>query len=398
MDVPDRVGQAVLAALMGEALEMARVVVDLAWDDVEIEPLSLPRRVVHEEVQAFLAAVAQPLVDGQAIALGLGDLLAALVEEQLVVEAHGRAGAEDAADGARVLGRVDQVLARHLVVDVERRPAHGPVGLPAQLALATGHRHFRLRAILVLEHHGAIGGAGLDQRHLEHVSGGRADRQDRAEGGASLGPQRRQHERHDGVEIGEHRAQGLVEQAGPVARGRALELVVEAEAVEEGLEPGVVVVAKALMGPEGVGHLGQRLAEVLGEHLLVGQVGGHGAQPVHVVGEGKQPRRRVRQQGEGVAHHGGPGDFAEGADMGQAAGPVAGLEQHVALGGRLAPGALENLARLLERPGIAGQRELAVIAHDCILFPKRRGPWAKARASVNWPSIGSDTCRNSFSR
>ena len=118
----------------------------------------------------------------------------------------------------------------------------------------------------------------------------------------------------------QHLEQRGVEAAGGVALGRREELVVEAEGVEKGLQPRIVVLAEARMVAEGVRHLGQRLAEMLRQHLLVGDVVRHFAQAVHVVGEADQPRRDLvlGQHAEGVAHEGGAGDLAEGADMGQA--------------------------------------------------------------------------------
>ncbi len=90
MDVPDRIAQALLAVLPLVAVEELLIVVDVARDDVEVEPLRRLRLAVHEQRQALGAGVAQPLVDGQAVALRLGNLLALLVEEQLVVEAFRR--------------------------------------------------------------------------------------------------------------------------------------------------------------------------------------------------------------------------------------------------------------------------------------------------------------------
>ena len=62
-----------------------------------MELLGLLGLAIDVEGEALLRAVGQPLVEAEAIALGLGDLLAILVEEHLVVEAFGRPGAEDAA-------------------------------------------------------------------------------------------------------------------------------------------------------------------------------------------------------------------------------------------------------------------------------------------------------------
>ena len=54
------------------------------------------------------------------------------------------------------------------------------------------------------------------------------------------------------------------------------------------------------------------------------------AHAVHIVGEAEQPRRDLvlGDQPEGGAHHGGAGNLAEGADMRQARGTVAGLKQN----------------------------------------------------------------------
>ncbi len=118
----------------------------------------------------------------------------------------------------------------------------------------------------------------------------------------------------------EHFEQRRVEAPGCVALGRREKFVVEAESVEKGLEPGIVVMTEARMIAEGIGHLGERLAEMLGHHLLVGDVVRDLTQAVHVVGEADEPRRHLvlGEHAEGVAHHGGAGDFAEGADMRQA--------------------------------------------------------------------------------
>ena len=112
-----------------------QILVDRARDHVEIQPLRRARLLEH--VTATGSPAARSVSHSstrQAVALGLGDLLALLVQEQLVVEAFRRLAAEDAADLAGQLDRGDQVLARHLVIDAERVPAHAPVRLPLQLA------------------------------------------------------------------------------------------------------------------------------------------------------------------------------------------------------------------------------------------------------------------------
>src|SRR5689334_11223987 len=101
MDVPDRVTELLLAVLPRKAVEELLIVVDVARDDVEIQPLRRLRLAIHEQRQRFRRGVAQPFVDGQTITLRLRDLLALLVEEELVVETFGRRAAERTRDLAR---------------------------------------------------------------------------------------------------------------------------------------------------------------------------------------------------------------------------------------------------------------------------------------------------------
>ncbi|MGY4617794.1 hypothetical protein ACVWZ4_003021 [Bradyrhizobium sp. USDA 4472] len=100
MDVPDRIAELLLAILPGEAVDELLVVVDLARDDVEEQPLRGLGLAIHEQRQRFRRGVAQPFVDGEAVALRLRDLLALLVEEELVIEALGRRAAERPGDRA----------------------------------------------------------------------------------------------------------------------------------------------------------------------------------------------------------------------------------------------------------------------------------------------------------
>ena len=275
-----------------------------------------------------------------------------------------RGAAERAGDLRGDLDRVDQVLAGHLVVDAERDPAHRPVRLPLQLHMAAGDG--RDEALLRV----GIGpgdGAGLDidlvDRHLHDDARLRVDRQEGRIGRGPLLAQRRQHDLHHGVVARQHLEQRRVELAGAIRVGRGLELVVEAEAVEEGAEPGVVVAAERVMRAERVRHLGQRLAEIGREQFLVRHVVRHLAQAVHVVGEGDEPGRDgvAGQHLEGVADHRGPRDLAEGADMWQARGAVAGFKDHRFLAGFLDAG--HELARLLERPG---GRTLGGVNEGCV--------------------------------
>ena len=156
-----------------------------------------------------------------------------------------------------------------------------------------------------------------------------------------------------------HLEQRGIETARGVALGRREKFVVEAEMIEKGAQSRIVVLAETRRGAKRIGHLGQRLAEMLLQHLLVGHVVRHFTQAVHVVGEGDQPRLHlvVGQHPEGVAHHGGACDLAESADMRQPRGAVAGLEDHLVLAMLLQP--CDDLARLFEWPGVRLLGELA---------------------------------------
>ena len=363
MNVPDRIGELLPRVLPRKRFEKLLVVVDVARDHVEIQPLCRLRLAVHEQRQRFRRRIAQPLVDGEPVALRLRNLLAVLVEEQLVVKSFRRRAAEYAADLARQLYGIDQILAGHFVVDPEREPAHRPVRLPLQLAMPAGDR--KRHALFCL---GIIVGdrpclhVMRHNRHIQHHAGARTDRQERRIARRALFAQGRQHHRHHLVDALQHAHQRRVEFSRSVIIGRARELVVESERVEKRAQPRVVVGAETVMGAERIGHPGQRLAEVLFQHLLVRHVVGYLAQAVHVVGERDQPGPDLvlGEHTKRMAHHGGARDLAESADMRQARRPVAGREQHLVLWLLLQP--RDDRLRLLERPGVGLLGERAQLA------------------------------------
>ena len=362
MNVPDRIAELFPGSLPRVGVEELQVIVDVPRDDIEVQPLGGLGLAIHEQRQALRTGVTQPLIDGQPVALRLGNLLTVLVQEKLVVEAFGRRAAQGAADLAGQLDRIDQILAGHLVVDAERDPAHRPVRLPLQLAVPAGDRRgdaFMIDRVRILIGDGAGRGVVGDDRDLQHDAAARRDRQERRIGLRPLGAQRRQHDRHHRLEALQHVQQRRVETPRRVAGGRRQKLVVEAELVEKGAQPRIVVLGEARIGAERVGHPGQRLAEMGRHHFLVGDVVGHLAQAVHVVGKRDQPGldRVVGEHAKRVAHHGGARDLAERADMRQAGRPVAGLEDHLVL--RLSFQPRHDLARLLERPGVRLPGEFA---------------------------------------
>ena len=187
VDVPDRILDLLLRLLPPVAVEKLLILVDRARDHVEVQALGRLRLAIHEQRQAFRRGIAQPFVDGEPVALRLGNLLAVLVEEQFVVEAFRRLAVERLADLPGQLDRVDQILAGHFVIDAERDPAHRPVRLPLQLAGAAGHRHGEalLRFRFLEGDHAALG-VMRNHRHLQHHAGLRIDRQERRIGRGAL--------------------------------------------------------------------------------------------------------------------------------------------------------------------------------------------------------------------
>ncbi len=251
-------------------------------------------------------------------------------------------------------------------------PAHGPIGLPLQLALAPGDRQFGQCPILVPENDRVGIELALQDRHLQHAARLGRDGQEGAVGLLALVAQRGQHHRHHFVVVFEDVDQPLVEAPADVPVGRALELVIEAEPVEESAQHGVVVVAEALELAEGIGNAGQRHAQILAQHLRVRHVVRHLAQSVHVVGKGEEAGRQIGHAPEGLAHHGGAHHLAERADMGQARGAISGFEQHIALGRRCVLESRDQLARFLEGPSPRRQSISSFLVHR--LIPQKEPP------------------------
>jgi hypothetical protein len=98
VDVVDGIAEPLVPGLRGIGGKELLIFVDRPRDDAEGKLLGALGLAVDVESQAFGRAIGQPFVDGDAVALCFGDLLAILVQEQLVIEPFGRAAAQDAAD------------------------------------------------------------------------------------------------------------------------------------------------------------------------------------------------------------------------------------------------------------------------------------------------------------
>jgi hypothetical protein len=88
-----------------------------------------------------------------------------------------------------------------------------------------------------------------------------------------------------------------------------------------------------------------------------------------------------------MPHHRRARDLAERPDMRQPGRAIAGLEQHIALLRRRALGARHQLARLLERPCLRRQGEIAGVGHLLFAVPikglKTRGKLGLGGGGVN---------------
>ena len=210
--MPHRVTQLLIGQLLGQFLAELPVFIDRARNHANVQAFGALGLAEQVKAQAFFAAVSQPLIDRQPIALGFGNLLAVLVEEQLVNHSLGRTAAKRAGNLAALRHAVSQILAAHFVIDAERDPAHCPIDLPLQLGLPAEDRLLD-RLALVLEAHDPSFSIDHFDRHLQDNAAGRADRQHRRIGRGAFGPQRRQHDRLNRVITAQHILQGGIKPA-----------------------------------------------------------------------------------------------------------------------------------------------------------------------------------------
>ena len=201
-----------------------------------------------------------------------------------------------------------------------------------QLARATQNRGFvfgpRFRVQIG---DGITVGMGGDNLGLQHLSTVRTNRKERAVGLAAFRPQCRQHDVHDGVIAGQKRTQTIIKLARLVTVGGTDEFIFKPERIQKGLQPGIVVRTKRCMRSKRVFHSCQRHAQIGAQHLAIGDIVRHLAQPVHIVGKTQKAGFRTGQHFIGMAYHRGTHHFAKGADMRQTGRPVSGFKQHLAI-------------------------------------------------------------------
>ena len=362
MDVPRGIGRPFRLRLGHQPSGIGQILIDRARDDIEIQPPGPLRLIIHELAKRFRRRITQPLVDRQPVPLGLADLLRLLVQEQLVSETLRRGAAKNPANAPRQPHAIDQVLARHLVIDIQRVPAHRPVRLPLQLARPTLHRRLkRLTTIGIAPNNSACRGIARHHRHLHHNTSHRVDRQNRRVSRPPVRPERRQNNRHHLVVALKNPQQRRIEPTSRIILGRRRKLILKPKRIEKRPQPSVIVRPKTVMRSKRIRNARQRLTEIPSQHFTVRHVVRHLAQPIHVVAKCDQTRWSPRQHPKGMAHPRRARHLAKRADMRQPGRPIAGLEQRLALARSVQPGS--DLGSFLERPRLR-QRAL-VIANCC---------------------------------
>ncbi len=154
-----------------------------------------------------------------AVALGFGNLLALVVQEQFEHELFRRLAARDPADRVvkRRLGKV--VLAVHFIVHIERGPAHAEIRFPLQLAMAPGDWNGLERTILLDIGDGALADIMLHHFGQQHLARPGTDGKEGRIGLLPLFAQGGQHHIHHLIVMGEKPQQRRVEHP-PTYRSR----------------------------------------------------------------------------------------------------------------------------------------------------------------------------------
>ena len=380
MDVEHRVRRLAGVILLWIGAQLLVILVHGLRNHIEEQPLRGLRLLIHEIGQALGRGIGQPLVDRDSVARRFRDLLALIIQEQLIAEMLWRPRPQRPADRVidRLVGRV--FLAIHFEIDAKRRPTGSEIRLPLQLHVSAGDRQRPFAPVFVIERDLALRGINVLHRHIKHAAGFRVDRKENRIGLSPLVAQRFQHDRHQVVIPFRTPQQDLVEPTGFVEGPRRIELVFKTERVQETAQHRVVVVAKALMGPERVGHRRQRLLDVLGQHLPVRHIPRNLPHPVQIVRKADQLGRNVADHFKGAPDHRRSQHLAEGTDMRQPAGTIAGLEQHEPLFGRRLLIPFQQPTRLFERPGLRTHRSVSHRRHRfgpivADSFPKKpQGP------------------------
>ena len=328
-----------------------------------MHPLGGLGLLIHEIGKALGGGIGQPLVNRHTIAGRFGNLLPVFIQEQLIGEVVRLTPAQRTTDRVIDLLVGGVLLAIHLKIHAQRRPAGAKIRLPLQLHIAAGHRHGPFLAVLIVKGDGVGFCTDLFHRHVKNTAGFRVQRQENRIGRGALFTLGFQHDRHDGIIIVHRAFQHLVKLAGFVEFLGGVEFILKAKGIQEAAQHGVVMRAKAVVGAKRIRHRRQRHLQIGLKRLRIGHIGGHFAQPVQIVGETDQLGWDVADRLKGHFDHRGAGHLTKGADMRQAGGAIAGFKQNIALLWRTLGIAFEKLAGFFKRPGFGFEGCCAQVRH-----------------------------------
>ena len=195
--VPHRIAQLLVERLVSQTLTELPIVINRARDHASVELLGAFGVRENVEAEALLRPVLKPLLNRQAIAFRLGDLLALFIEEKLIDETFGLVPAKDTRNLARLDTSVGQILAVHFVVNAKRHPAHGEVDFPLELGLAAKRALLDHFAVFIGETDHASVRIDHFDRHLQHDARLGRDWHDRRISRRALSPKGGEHNVED---------------------------------------------------------------------------------------------------------------------------------------------------------------------------------------------------------
>ena len=283
MDMPNRVIRLPLLILRRVCTQLLMVFIHRFRDDVKIHPFGSFWLLIHEIRQRLSARIGQPFINRQAIAAGLRNLVALIVQEQLIAEMVRLLAAQYFADPVIDRGIGGMVFTVHLKIDVQRRPARPEIGLPLQFHIATRDRQGHLLTVLGVEGNRTRLSVHMLHRHVHNPPAFRVDRQENRIGLTTFLTQRFQHDLHNVIILLSRAQQNFVKLSSGIELGRRNKLILEAEGIQEPAQHRVVMMAKALVGAKRVRHSGQRALQVFGQTVRVGHVRRHFAHPIQIV-------------------------------------------------------------------------------------------------------------------
>ena len=118
--------------------------------------------------------------------------------------------------------------------------------------------------------------------------------------------------------MGQDTAQNIIIMTRFVLFRRTDKGIVKPETVQKFPQLSIIMGGETLMRPKGIRSVGQGLAQMLCQKVLIRDISRHFSQAVHVIRNHKQFCGQITQGLKGLADHGGAQDLAKRADMGQA--------------------------------------------------------------------------------